>query len=575
MSTELDRPRGRKRGALLLLLAIALVAGTVAAAELTTSTTLDPPAPQPIALADAGAAYCPVTAGPGDTATLEIASASADEDSEVVLTRYVDGQPVPDPPTTLPAGGSTVLELTAEQAASPVVIDWRGGPVIAQQRLADDAEVAVATCQTQPSDRWLLSGFDTTRGSTSTLYLFNPFGQDAEVSLRFGTPEGPVDLVIADQIAIPAGRLVVTDLAELRPETADLAVTVSATIGRIAAQGQIVRGPAGEGLEAVTGRDLLHAVAESSADLYLPGAVADEVTESWVTVYNPSDRSAALRVQVTTPRSDAAALAGELTVPAGATTRVDLAELSALPQLGVRLESVNAVGLVATRTSAIRDGDRTGVATAVAATATDDMWTIAGARGADAEIVLHNPGTTIVVATVRADGVDPATWADQPVPPNGLLALPVGDLDVRGPALVSADGPLVVGVTSRSPEGPTAFWSATGTSLRAVVGGGEVLPAQRDPGLSSLRATSATETPTALPAAPVPPGEGETGPTPEPTIVPVPSVTPTPSPGLPDPGEPDPAPEATPAPATVDPGPAPPPPPIDPDLPETEQSLFS
>lgn len=580
--SERPRTRGRKRGVVLLLVAVLVAAGSVAAERRTASTSLDPPAPGDVALADSGAAYCPVVAGEGDTAALEVASASAEEDSEIVVSRYVDGNAVADDPQVLAAGTSTILDIPAEQQGSPVVVQWRGGPVIAQYRLSGDTgavgEQAVAQCQTQPSDRWYLAGFDTVRGSTSTLYLFNPFDQDAVVSLQFGTTEGPVDLVIAGDIQVPAGQVVVRDLAELRPETDDLAVTVRAEVGRVVAQGQVVRGPAGEGLEGITGRALLPAVAAPSSELVVAEATVDEVTQSWVTVYNPSDRQAAVQVQVSTPLGDASTLASEVTVPAGGTARVELADLSALPRLGVRLVSVNGIGLTATRISAVQEGDRTGVALASAVPTGEVSWTVPGARGPDAELTLFNPGDTTATARVELAGGAPEEWAAVAVPPNAVTSLPLGDLDPQGPALVTADVPLVAGVVNLSPDAATAYWSATGAATAALVGGGEALAVERDPALASSPVLSATATPTPTPLALPGSGEGALDATEQPSVVPLPTATPTPSPGVtPAPqattAAPDPAPAQSPTQApSGDPSPGASPPP--PAVTESEGSLF-
>lgn len=587
--TARARPRGRKRGIILLLLAALVVGGSVAATRLTSSTMLEPPAPEPVPAAQAGTAYCPVIAGEGDTAQLEIASASTEEDSEIRLTRFIDGQPVTEDPVVLAAGQSLVSEIPAEQAGAPVSVSWRGGPVVAQYRLSATAapgdgpgagDQAVATCQTEPSDRAYLAGLDTTRGSRSVLYLFNPFEQDAVVNLQFGTEEGPVELVIATEIQVPAGRVVVQDLAELRPETADLAVTVQTPVGRVIPQGHVRRGPAGEGLEGVTGRALLPAVTRPSSELFLPEAVQDDVTSSWVTVYNPSDRPAAVQVQVSTPLGDAGRLASELTVPAGGVARVDLDGLSALPRMGVHLESVNGIGLIATRVSAVQDGNRSGVSVAVAAPATDTTWTIVGGRGPDAELILYNPGAEIATARVDIAGGDSPDAVE--VPPNGVTSVPLADIDAEGAAQVTADQPLVTGVVNLSPDVVTAYWSSTGTAQSTLLGAERAISARRDPSLSSVPVLSATATPTPIPVAPVPPGEGELGPTISPSPVLTPTATPTASPDSTE-GDATPSPSPSPSPSPTPTGdddlddtdgPAAPDPSPDPLVTETEDSLF-
>ncbi|WP_370327786.1 DUF5719 family protein [Euzebya sp.] len=542
------RVRGRKRGIALLLVAVLVAGASVAASQLTDPAAMTAaPTPEPVTAATSGTAYCPAVAGEGDTAQLEIASASATEPSEITVTRYVDGQPISDAPRQLAAGTSEVLEIPDAQRAVPFAIEWRGGPVVAQHAIADDTERALATCATQPSDRWYLAGFDTNRGNTSTLHLFNPFGSDAVVQLRFGTLEGPVDLVIADELTVPAGEVVSRDLAEFRPETADLAVSVVARSGRVVPQGEVVRGPAGEGLEAITGRALVPASPTPGPTLLLPEALVDDVTESWVTVYNPADRHAAVEVQVSTPLGTASTLASELTVPAGGTARIDLADLSALPRMGVRLESVNGIGLVASRTSAVRDGERTGVTITPAVGTADEEWVVPGAVGTDAVLTVFNPGTAVATATVEVAG-DPVDGADGiEVPPNALVEVPLGDVEGGGAALVTADLPVVAGVVSLGEGAAATYWSATGVPLSELIGGGQALPPRRDPSLSSRPAVSATATPTPTPV-PDRGGEGQLDATPTPTIIGPPSETPTPSPGAVPPAE-------TTEPATTEPAP--------------------
>ncbi|MEE8602531.1 DUF5719 family protein [Euzebya tangerina] len=534
--------RGRKRGSVLLLLAIGLAAALV----LGSAVLPDPPdqvvqaETGEVQRARSGTAYCPMTASEGDTAALEIASTSADEDSQITITRFIDGVPQIDEPRVLEAGRSSTLEIPADQLSTPVTVDWLGAPVLAQYRLTDDTEQAVATCQTRPSDRWYLSGFDTNRGNTSTINLFNPFESDAIVTLRFGTTEGAVELIIADELSVPSGEVVVTDLADFRPETADLAVTVQARTGRVIPQGQIVRGPAGEGLEAITGRALIPAVPEASETLYLPEAQVDSSTDSWVTVYNPEDRAAAVQVSVTTPLATTAASVGEVTVPAGGTTRFDLADQSALPRMGVALTSVNGVRLVATRTTALMEGEagsdaeRDGVSIAAAANAADVAWTLPGARPPDGVITIFNPGAEVASARLSTAGSAPPEWDAVSIPPNAVVELPLQDAAPEGPVLVDADRPVVAAVVSVSPGSAPQLWSATGTPVRELLGPDEADQARRDPALSTRPATSATATPSAAPVIDDGGGEGQLDPlesSPTPSIVPEPTVTPTFSPG--------------------------------------------
>lgn len=536
MSSPLDQPRGRrglKRGVALMLTALLVAAGTVAAGQLTSPLAAKQPRQEQVQAGTSGTAYCPVLGSQGDAVQLEIASASATEESQIVITRFVDGATVSDDPRLLEGGQSAVLDIPEDQLTNPIAIEWRGAPVVAQYRKVVDGQEGVANCQTQPSDRWYLTGLDTNRGNTSTVYLFNPFGQDAVVQVRFGTPEGPVDLLIADEITVPAGRVVTRDLAEFLPETSDLAISVIAQAGRVIAQGEMVRGPAGEGVEAITGRALVPAESRPSEEVYISAARSDSDVQSWVTVYNPSQRSAAVQIQVTTPLGTAALLTTELNVPAGGTARVDLDDLSALPLLGVRLTSVNSIGLVATRTSATRDGSNEGLAVQESVPTTDRVWTVPGGRAPDATLTLFNPGAEVATAEVSLAGQVPSSWDAVTVPPNGLAMLSFDGIDGDGAALVRSDVPLVAGVHSLDPGGDTTLWSSSGIAEGLLAGGRDAIAAQRDPSLASRPAVSATATPTPLPEVDGSGEEGQLDPMETPSIIELPDATPTPSPGVP------------------------------------------
>ena len=74
--SDLDRPRGRKRGVALLLASILVVVGSVAASQTTTSRELEAPSPTAVDAATTGTAYCPITAEEGSGAALVLSSAS-------------------------------------------------------------------------------------------------------------------------------------------------------------------------------------------------------------------------------------------------------------------------------------------------------------------------------------------------------------------------------------------------------------------------------------------------------------------------------------------------------------------
>ena len=488
---------GRTRAlAVLGAVAVLLVGGTVAdllaAAE-------PPPPPPPVeqGAAAAGSWYCPAVAGEGETARLTVA-AVGEQPSTVIVERYAKGRPVADATRTVEPGAPAVVDLSGDDATAPVAVRWTGGAAVASWRV-NGQRPASAPCEPGPAQRWHVVGFDTNRGLTSTLHVFNPFSDDAVIRLVFARPEGPKELVLADNILIDGGGTTSLNLRRYQPEEEDLGVIVEVLSGRVVVQGEqtIVPPPRTTG---ASGRLLLAGAPAPAENWYFDMAADGEGTESWLSVLNPDDDLAAVEVRVSNPRSDATALLAEVSVPPGGVSRVELAGASKDPGFGVSVSVVNGRPVVVSRSTALTTEGRRGVSGGLGAAALSTRWALVGGgtREGEGVISLYNPGATKATVSVTAAGA-PAAWDAIALPPNGRATLLLSDAggDRRSlPVTVTSDVPIVAGLRTTTDGGDELGLDLdVGVAAQVWLGPPTRPAVRRNPSLS----TSSGETPPSEP----------------------------------------------------------------------------
>jgi len=455
-----------------------------------------PPAPEPVAqpAATSGAWYCPVEPDDGEAAVVSIASAG-DEPATVTVVRYADGQAVADPPASVSPGAGLEIAVDGD-GSGPVTVRWSGAPVVATWRSLED-DGGAAPCPAEPSPTWHVAGLDTAGGSSTRLHLFNPYPVDASASVSFATPDGELPLVRTDTVYVPAESSTVLDLNEFVPEEPELGATVRTRTGRIVVQGDVLHEPAPDAGGPV-GRTLVLG-APAPEDVWgFAFARADSESASWLDVLNPSTRDAAVSVQVSTPRPDGVVLP-EVTIPAGAVRRIDLADTSELSEFAVTVTGVNDVPVVATRTTDLNAGGRRGVATSLGASPAM-VWELAGA-GSDsraARLGVSNPGPEPVTIDVTSGVADVPAWRGVEIPPNGRVTLELGE---AGPELasipvrVNASGAVVPELRLLDAGEDLRFWTAVGVPAGQWTGPSQRPAVQRDPSLGTASIFSPTEAP--------------------------------------------------------------------------------
>lgn len=439
------------------------------------------------ASASAGTWYCPVTAARDENAVLDVAAIGR-EPSTVVISRYQDGKVVDDPPVVIAVGDALEVPLSASEATAPLAVRWKGGPAVAHWRLDGAADTAAARCESGPSSTWYLTGFNTTVGATSTLHLFNPYGEDAVARLRFATPDGPVDLVIADNQLVKAGRSATINLAEFQPEEPDLGVTVEVLSGRLVAQGQVVLDPPGDA-DGPTGRALFNAALAPALGWGFGQVRADDTSSSWLSIQNPSEREAAIEVRVTDPQPNGNALLGETSVPAGGVVRLELAEASAQPEFGVSVVSVNETPVVVSGFSSLRNDQGRGLSATLGAPGPATEWAaVGGTADRTSQVSIFNPGAEEATITMLSPEGRLPQWTGVVVRPNEQVTLDLVDAGADRsavPVRVVSDLPVVVELRSVSESGPPLLWTSVGVPAVEWTGPPTRPIVRRDPTLKT------------------------------------------------------------------------------------------
>jgi hypothetical protein len=497
-----------RRWSLAILVALASLLAGGTAVDLLDVASLVPTARAVVqAPADAGRWYCPATAEGEESVVVEVATVGK-RASRVTLDRYAGGTATSDPVRTVRPGAAAEIKVPR---GGPSVVRWEGGPVAVTWRATGRTQTVTAPCETTPSGRWYVAGFDTTLGSASALHLFNPFTEDATVTLTFATPDGPVRLVATDNLVVPAGTSRRLDLGRFQPEVADLGVTAKVAAGRIVAQGQVDVAPPGKS-RGVRGRALLRAAPRPGRSWTFAYASSGSASESWLQVLNTGGRAAAVEVDVSDPSNDASALLGEVSVPAGGTTRIELAGRSRRREFGVRVTGVNDEAIVVTRLTAIdHPGGRDGVAASLGAVKPAVEWAVVGggAQGRRDALSIYNAGPRQASVEVRA-GAAVRNRSRITVEPNARaeVLLPPDATRPGAPVLVRADQPVVAELRSLATGDNLHLWSATGVPARSWRGPRTRPTVSLDPGL-------ATRAPEASPTEAI---EGERMPTPGPGV---------------------------------------------------------
>jgi hypothetical protein len=357
-------------------------------------------------LVDHTAFACPdQDAGRGETTSVQVGLAPAPDDVPLPEGGAVREGPVgaaAGEPLDVPRGHLVAVQPDGGRS---VTADGGAAAGLFGGRTDNGSRTLAATGCVTPRAQWWFTGAGAGLDHASSLLLANVDPGPAVVDLRVLGPDGEVETVATTGITIAPHTVHRVELSDIAPQTDELAISVHANRGRVAAQvldsfRSRPTGPLGQ--EWLSGTDL------PSRTLRLAGLPARSGSTTLL-VANPSDLEAVVDVRVA-GRSGTFAPAGlpPVTVAPGAVESVELGD--ALPRreaVGLRLRS--RVPIVAS-TRAVVSSDHSyavpvsplvGPAAAVLPKGTErSVQLTAGARPARVSV------TAYTAAGVRVDGVE-------------------------------------------------------------------------------------------------------------------------------------------------------------------------
>ncbi|MGI9022926.1 MAG: DUF5719 family protein [Acidimicrobiales bacterium] len=351
-----------------------------------------------------------------------------------------------------PASRQTVrLADVASGLFASALVELDGGEAVVELVDSGPFGETSAPCASSASPQWYFADGVTTKDATETLFLFNPFPDDAVVDLVFSTEDGLVTPQALTGLGVQGGTTAIIPVGDHVQRRQQVAAAITARAGRlVVSRLQTFDGTAGR-----KGLALALGAASTGTLWYLPeGQVAEGINERYH-VFNPTTTEA--RVEVALALDQGQAEPFILTVPAEARVTISANEEARIPK-GVAhaatVRSLNDVGVVVERAvDASVSGQRTGVAMTPGAQVTARRWAFA-AGGSDDTVdeflVFQNPGTepARVSVTVLADGARDTNDALRSieVAPGARASVRLGDSITRPatPVVVTADRPVVV-----------------------------------------------------------------------------------------------------------------------------------
>lgn len=403
------------------------------------------------------------------------------EAPEVIPGETVDADLVPAPPAAVPGpavGTEVVVEpgdavdvrlgdVTGAEGDHVAALVESTGGVLVTHRLEGSGPAARGECSSTAATEWHLAGGSTRDGAAQVITIFNPFPQEAIVSLTFDTPNGTRSPSAYQSLTVRAGGVIPVDVSQVAPLFDATAADISARSGRV-----VVERLQSTGDAASATASLALGTPRPAPQWIFAGAQVDAGVGTALVIHNPTRREARVDVELhldpyegapaiepitvtVRPERSQTVVLSPLALPVGARGVVDAS--TRLPQdapvpvtYWAAIRSLNGVSVVAERIDgpAPAEGGAPG-APAVARwqpgiTVSAREWAVAGGV---TQLAIVNPGTeAVAIVTVRRLSAGSAvTVVEVEVPQGGRQILDLAGFELgSAPLLVTSEELVVV-----------------------------------------------------------------------------------------------------------------------------------
>ncbi len=156
-------------------------------------------------------------------------------DVDVQLTFPVAGEVRETYPESLPGPGAAAIPLSniLSLGVSPAVVEFTDGPAAAGVFARGEGLLAGDLCPSSASKVWVLPGGTTMQDRPLDLQLFNPFPEDALVTVEVISEEGFEPAPELERVSVPGRSWRTLALGDVLPFRQRLSVTVQTEQGRI------------------------------------------------------------------------------------------------------------------------------------------------------------------------------------------------------------------------------------------------------------------------------------------------------------------------------------------------------
>jgi hypothetical protein len=356
-----------------------------------------------------------------------------------------------------------------------VTVEVFGGDVVVEHELVGYDDVSVSPCADDASTTWWVAAGTTRRGAQEWVEIYNPFPDDAVVTLRFLTPAGPTSRAGAsDRVVEGYSRLSVPVHEELLREDS-LGVEVVATTGRVVVDRTLIH----DGSEGLEGLATTLAQPRLSEVQTFAGLQVTAGRSARLAVVNPSDTDAIITVDVIGAQTPPIA---DTLIPPGSQLVIDLTTYDtdrSTPEIdvllppdvwvSVQVDTAGSTPVVAeiVQESVLPDPlDGLEILRGTSAGATRWVATTPALDAAQVvSVSLHNPGAAPATVQLGVLGQGPSAdpGLTQLVGPGQTVVV-----EVATPAVATTTAPTTTTTTTTVPETTTTTTTAATTTTTAA-----------------------------------------------------------------------------------------------------------